>query len=56
MWEAVAFVGGMLFGVVMTRYFGRRALKRLRDVWPTGMSPEDWVGPKKEGRGDDDTL
>lgn len=46
MWIVAAFVGGMLFGVVVMRYFGRRTSRRLRDVWPTGMSPEDWVGPK----------
>jgi len=40
-WVVLAFVGGMLFGVVVTRYFSRRAFKRLRDMWPTGMSPED---------------
>ncbi len=46
LWIAVAFVGGMLFGVVVARYFNRRATKRLVEMWPTGLSPKDWVEPK----------
>ena len=41
-WVVVAFAGGVLLGVIAACYFNRRAVKRMREIWPTGLSPEDW--------------